>query len=225
MMAGGAMTRAVEEALKKGKDLAADMLEAAAADIEYRAGRFRVAGTDRAVGFAELAKRDRRLDTVATFTAPEMSFPNGCHVCEVEIDPETGVVKVAGYAAVDDVGNVVHEAIVEGQIHGGVAQGLGQVLGEHVVYGADGQLLTASFMDYPMPRADDFPPMRLGHHVAPCTTNPLGAKGAGESGVAGSLPAAVNAVLDALAARGVTHLDMPMTPQRVWQALQKGGKT
>ena len=224
MMAGGAMTRAVEEALKKGKDLAAEMLETAAADIEYRAGLFRVAGTDRAVGFGELAKRDRRLDTVATFTAPEMSFPNGCHVCEVEVDPETGVVQVVGYAAVDDVGNVVHEAIVEGQIHGGVAQGLGQVLGEHVVYGADGQLLTASFMDYPMPRADDFPPLRLGHHVAPCTTNPLGAKGAGESGVAGSLPAAVNAVLDALATRGVTHLDMPMTPQRVWQALQKGGR-
>jgi carbon-monoxide dehydrogenase large subunit len=224
MMAGGAMTRAVEEALKKGKDLAAEMLETAAADIEYRAGLFRVAGTDRAVGFGELAKRDRRLDTVATFTAPEMSFPNGCHVCEVEVDPETGVVKIVGYAAVDDVGNVVHEAIVEGQIHGGVAQGLGQVLGEHVVYGADGQLLTASFMDYPMPRADDLPMMRLEHHVAPCTTNPLGAKGAGESGVAGSLPAAVNAVLDALATRGVAHLDMPMTPQRVWQALQKGGR-
>lgn len=225
MMAGGAMTRAAEEAIGKGKSLAAELLEAAATDIEYAAGNFRVAGTDRSVGFADLAKRGRQLDTVASFSAPEMSFPNGCHVCEVEVDPETGAVAVVGYAAVDDVGKVVHETIVEGQIHGGVAQGLGQVLGEHVVYGADGQLLTASFMDYPIPRADDLPMLKLGHHVVPCTTNPLGAKGAGESGVAGSLPAGVNAVLDALAARGVRHLDMPMTPQRVWAALQKEGKT
>ncbi|MDA1116410.1 MAG: xanthine dehydrogenase family protein molybdopterin-binding subunit [Proteobacteria bacterium] len=226
MMVGGAMQRAAEEAIGKGKDFAAELLEAAAADIEYAAGNFRVAGTDRVVAWQELAqKKGRQLDTVTTFSAPEMSFPNGCHVCEVEVDPETGVVTVVGYAAVDDVGNIVHETIVEGQIHGGVAQGLGQVLGEHVVYGEDGQLLTASFMDYPIPRAGDLPMLKLGHHVAPCTTNPLGAKGAGESGVAGSLPAGVNAVLDALASRGVTQLDMPMTPLRVWQALQRGGKT
>jgi len=200
-------------------------LEAAAADIEYRAGRFSVAGTDRGMGWKELAQaKGKALDTVAAFSAPEMSFPNGCHVCEVEVDPETGVVSVVGYAAVDDVGEVIHETIVDGQIHGGVAQGLGQVLGEHVVYGEDGQLLTASFMDYFMPRADDLPMLKLGHHVAPCTTNPLGVKGAGESGVAGSIPAGVNAVLDALSSRGVTHLDMPMTPLRVWQALHKGGK-
>jgi len=224
MMAGGAIVRAAEEAIKKGKEFASELLEAAAADIEYKAGQFRVAGTDRALGWGELAKeKGRALDVVASFAAPEMSFPNGCHVCEVEIDPDTGVVQVAGYAAVDDVGHIVHETIVEGQIHGGVAQGLGQVLGEHVVYGEDGQLLTASFMDYAVPRADELPAMKLGHHVAPCTTNPLGAKGAGESGVAGSLPAAVNAVLDALASRGVAHLDMPFTPQRVWRALQKGG--
>jgi carbon-monoxide dehydrogenase large subunit len=116
----------------------------------------------------------------------------------------------------------MHQTIVEGQIHGGVAQGLGQVLGERIVYGEDGQLLTASFMDYVMPRADDLPSLRLGHHVAPCTTNPLGVKGAGESGVAGSLPAGMNAILDALAERGVTHLDLPATPQRVWSALQRG---
>ena len=225
MMVGGAMGLAAEEAIKKGKGVAAELLEAAAADIEYGTGEFRVAGTDRRVGWRELAQgKADALKTVATFAAPEMSFPNGCHVCEVEVDPETGVVRVVGYAAVDDVGHVVHQAIVEGQIHGGVAQGLGQVLGEHLVYGEDGQLLTASFMDYAMPRADDLPMLALGHHVAPCTTNPLGAKGAGESGVAGSLPAGVNAVLDALASRGVRHLDMPMTPQRVWQALQKGGK-
>jgi carbon-monoxide dehydrogenase large subunit len=160
------------------------------------------------------------LDTVATFQSPQMSFPNGCHVCEVEIDPDTGTVAVVGYAAVDDVGRVMHQTIVEGQIHGGVAQGLGQVLGEHVVYGENGQLLTASFMDYVMPRADDLPSLRLGHHVAPCTTNPLGVKGAGESGVAGSLPAGMSAILDALAERGVSHLDMPATPLRVWSALQ-----
>ncbi|HET9734517.1 MAG TPA: xanthine dehydrogenase family protein molybdopterin-binding subunit [Burkholderiales bacterium] len=223
MMVGGAMLKAADEAIRKGRDFAAELLEAAAADIEYAAGDFRVAGTDRAVGWKELAqKKGRQLDTVAAFSAPEMSFPNGCHVCEVEVDPETGVVKVVGYAAVDDVGHVIHETIVDGQIHGGVAQGLGQVFGEQVVYGEDGQLLTASFMDYPMPRADDLPMLKLGHHVAPCTTNPLGVKGAGESGVAGSIPAGVNAVLDALAARGVTHLDMPMTPLRVWQALNKG---
>ena len=161
------------------------------------------------------------LDSVAKFTSPQMSFPNGCHVCEVEIDPDTGVVAVVGYTAVDDVGNVLHETIVAGQIHGGVAQGIGQVLGEQVIYGLDGQLLTASFMDYFMPRAGDVPPMSVEHHVIPCTTNPLGAKGAGESGVAGSLPSAVNAVLDALTRRGVSHLDLPMTPQRVWSALRR----
>jgi carbon-monoxide dehydrogenase large subunit len=224
MMVGGAMGLAARDAIAKGKDFAAELLEAAAADIEYGTGEFRVAGTDRRLGWRELAQtKGQALNTVATFAAPEMSFPNGCHVCEVEVDPETGVVRVVGYAAVDDVGHVVHPVIVEGQIHGGVAQGLGQVLGEQVVYGEDGQLLTASFMDYTIPRADDLPMLALGHHVAPCTTNPLGAKGAGESGVAGSLPAGVNAVLDALAQRGVKHLDMPMTPQRVWQALNKGG--
>ena len=221
MMVGGAMARAAEEAIAKGRAQAAEMLEAAATDIEYAAGQFRVAGTDRGIDWQDIVRAGRRLDTVATFSAPEMSFPNGCHVCEVEIDPETGVVAVVGYSAVDDVGEVVHETIVEGQIHGGVAQGLGQVLGEHAVYGEDGQLLTASFMDYPMPRADDLPSLCLGHHVAPCATNPLGTKGAGESGVAGSLPAAVNAVLDALAPLGVTHLDMPMTPHRVWQAMRR----
>jgi carbon-monoxide dehydrogenase large subunit len=220
MMAGGAMQRAVEEMIAKGRPLAAEKLEAAAADVEYAEGAFRVAGTDRRVTLEALAAGGR-LDTVSSFTAPEMSFPNGCHVCEVEIDPETGEVQVAGYAAVDDVGNIIHPGIVEGQIHGGVAQGLGQVLGEHVMYGEDGQLLTASFMDYRMPRADDLPMIRLGHHVAPCSTNPFGTKGSGESGVAGSLPAAVNAVLDALGTRGVRELDLPFSPQRVWAALQK----
>ena len=167
--------------------------------MEFAAGRFRVKGTDRAIGLLDLAVRARALpnlppelagglDSTAKFVSPQMSFPNGCHVTEVEIDPETGAVAVVGYAAVDDVGRIVHETIVEGQIHGGIAQGLGQVLGEHVVYDEHGQLLTASFMDYMLPRADDLPALRVGHHGVPCTTNPLGVKGAGESGVAGALP-------------------------------------
>ena len=151
---------------------------------------FRVAGTDRAIPILDLAQHMRAtampeelsggLDSVAKFVSPQMSFPNGCHVCEVEIDPETGVVAVVAYTAVDDVGNLLHETIVEGQIHGGVAQGIGQVLGEQVIYGDDGQLLTASFMDYFMPRAGDMPHMSVHHHIVPCTTNPLGVKGRGQ---------------------------------------------
>ena len=230
MMAGGAIVRVCDEAIEKGKRLAGHFLEAAAADLEYLNGKFRVTGTDREIPLFELARRARTtqdlppdfaggLDSLATFTTQHMSFPNGCHICEVEIDPETGSVRVVGYAAVDDVGNILHETIVEGQIHGGVAQGLGQVLGERIIYSEDGQLLTASFMDYMLPRADDLPSLKVGHHSAPCRTNPLGVKGAGESGVAGSLPSAVNAVLDALASRGVEHLDLPMTPARIWAAL------
>ena len=231
MMAGSATTIACDQAIEKGRRGAAHALEADAKDIEFADGFFRVAGTDRMVSILDLAARMREpgtpedlaggLDNVAKFVSPQMSFPNGCHICEVEIDPETGVIDVVAYTAVDDVGNVLHETIVEGQIHGGIAQGIGQVLGEQVVYGDDGQLLTASFMDYVMPRAGDLPPMAVQLHTVPCRTNPLGAKGAGESGVAGSLPSAVNAVLDALAVRGVSHLDLPMTPQRVWSALQQ----
>jgi carbon-monoxide dehydrogenase large subunit len=231
MMAGSAAVLACDAALDKGRRLAAHLLEAAPFDVHFENGRFRVAGTDRAVGLGELARqaRERRdlppelaggLDSSARFVSPQMSFPNGCHVCEVEVDPETGAVSVVGYAAVDDVGRVAHPPIVEGQIHGGVAQGLGQVLGEQVVYDEQGQLLTASFMEYMLPRADQLPALRVAHHEVPCATNPLGVKGAGESGVAGSLPAAVNAVLDALGARGVAHLDLPMTPARVWAALR-----
>ena len=230
MMAGSAASMACDASIDKGRRLAAHVFEAAVPDVEFAAGRFRVKGTDRATGLLDLAARARTLpdlapdlqgglDSTAKFVSPQMSFPNGCHVTEVEIDPETGAVAVVGYAAVDDVGRIVHEAIVEGQIHGGIAQGLGQVLGEHVVYDEHGQLLTASFMDYMLPRADDLPALRVGHHGVPCTTNPLGVKGAGESGVAGALPSAVNAVLDALARRGVRELDMPMSPSRVWAAL------
>ncbi|HRO62022.1 MAG TPA: molybdopterin-dependent oxidoreductase, partial [Burkholderiaceae bacterium] len=221
VMVGGAMSLAAEQAIEKGREFAADFLEASPADLEYAAGRYRIAGTDRSVDLGTLVAQGFSLDTVARFAPPEMSFPNDCHVCEVEIDPETGAVRVVGYTAVDDVGVIVHPVIVEGQVHGGVAQGLGQVLGEHLAYSDEGQLLTASLMDYPVLRADDLPSMRLGHHEVACTTNPLGAKGAGESGVAGALPAGVNAILDALGTRGVGHLDMPMTPPRVWGALQQ----
>ena len=231
MMAGSAATLACDGAIDKGRRVAAHYFEAAAPDVEFADGCFRVRGTDRTVGLLELAAHARALpglpadladglDTTAKFVSPQMSFPNGCHVTEVEIDPETGQVTVVGYAAVDDVGHIVHETIVEGQIHGGIAQGLGQVLGEHVVYDEHGQLLTASLMDYMLPRADDLPALRVGHHGVPCTTNPLGVKGAGESGVAGALPSAVNAVLDALGTRGVSELDLPMAPARVWAALR-----
>jgi carbon-monoxide dehydrogenase large subunit len=230
MMAGSAAAMACDAAIDKGRRVAAHYFEAAPPDVEFSAGRFRVRGTDRAIGLLDLAARARTLpnvpadladglDATAKFVSPQMSFPNGCHVTEVEVDPETGRVVVVGYAAVDDVGRIVHETIVEGQIHGGIAQGLGQVLGEQVIYDEDGQLLTASFMDYLLPRADDLPALRVGHHAVPCTTNPLGVKGAGESGVAGALPSAVNAVLDALAGRGVSELDLPMSPARVWAAL------
>ncbi|MEX2220670.1 MAG: xanthine dehydrogenase family protein molybdopterin-binding subunit [Candidatus Rokuibacteriota bacterium] len=231
MMAGSAAALACDAAIDTGRRVAALYFEAALPDVEFASGRFRVKGTDRAIGLLDLAARARALpgvpedlrdglDSTAKFVSPQMSFPNGCHVTEVEIDPETGAVTVVGYAAVDDVGRIVHEPIVEGQIHGGIAQGLGQVLGEHVIYDEHGQLLTASFMDYMLPRADDLPALRVGHHGVPCTTNPLGVKGAGESGVAGALPSAVNAVLDALATRGVRELDLPMSPARVWAALR-----
>ncbi|HZA66608.1 MAG TPA: molybdopterin cofactor-binding domain-containing protein, partial [Geminicoccaceae bacterium] len=234
MMGGSATALACDEAIGKGRLLAEHILEAAADDIAFEDGRFRVRGTDRSIGILEVAARARTgdlpaqlaggLDAVAKFTSPQMSFPNGCHVCEVEIDPDTGIVQVVGYAAVDDVGNILHQTIVEGQVHGGVAQGLGQVLGERVLYDEAGQLLTASFMDYPMPRATDLPALALDHHSVPCATNPLGAKGAGESGVAGSLPAAMNAIVDALSSRGITEFDMPATPARTWAALHDRGE-
>lgn len=232
MMAGSASTIACDHAIEKGRRIVSHMWEVSAPDIEYTRGAFSVVGTDLKMPILELAQRLRAitdlpvdlkggLDNVAAFTSPQMSFPNGCHVCEVEIEPDTGIVTVVGYTAVDDVGNIIHEMIVDGQTHGGIAQGLGQVLGEQVCYGNDGQLLNASFMDYAMPRASDMPDMRTAHHAVPCTNNPLGVKGAGESGVAGSLPSAMNAVLDALSSEGIKHLDLPASPLRVWEALQQ----
>ena len=232
MMVGSATTLACDEAIRRGTAIAAHLLEAGSNDIAFANGEFRIVGTDRGIPILDLTRRLRaagtlpadiptELSNLAIFTSPAMSFPNGCHVCEVEIDPDTGNTRVVRYAAVDDVGVILDLAIVEGQIIGGVAQGLGQVLGEQLQHDANGQLLNASFMDYPMPRAGALPAIHIAHQVVPCRTNPLGVKGAGESGVTGSLSAATNAILDALSACGVTAMDLPFTPARVWAALRQ----
>ena len=229
-LSSAALSVTIDAVIDKGRRLAGHVLEASVADIEYADGAFRVAGTDREVGIFELAAQIKELgnlpadlpaslDSEEKFTSPEQTYPNGCHVCEVEIDPDTGVVEVVSYIAVDDCGTVINPMIVHGQVHGGVAQGLGQVLGEHAIYDDDGQLLAGSFMDYMMPRADDLPSMKLGFHSVPCTTNPVGAKGAGEAGTTGALPAGMNAILDALSAHGITEMDMPATSPKVWAAL------
>ena len=232
MMSGSASALACDEAIRRGKLIASHLLEAAEFDVEFKDGLFKVKGTDKHIALLDLPARlinwkDRpselpeSLNNIAKFVSPTMSFPNGCHVCEVEIDPETGVVSIVKHTAVDDVGVILNPKIVEGQVLGGVAQGLGQVLGEHLQYDSQGQLINASFMDYPIPRADTLPPITLGHHEVPCLNNPLGVKGAGESGVAGAMPSAINAILHALSYRGVTAMDMPFTSNRVWSALSE----
>jgi carbon-monoxide dehydrogenase large subunit len=228
---GSAVTRASEKIVERGRRIAARMVEAAPEDIVFRDGRFTVTGTDRGVGFAEVARAayaPRQLppglepgfSETAAFTPPAVTFPNGCQVCEVEIDEETGVVRIVRHTVVDDVGRMVNPMLVKGQIHGGVVQGLGQALFEDLVYDEAAQLVTGSFMDYAMPRADDVPFFEVDSHEVPTQVNPLGAKGVGEAGTVGALPALVNAVNDALAPLGVRHLDMPMTSERVWRAIQ-----
>ena len=232
MMAGSASALACDEAIRRGKLIASHLLEAAEFDIDFKDGEFRVKGTDKHIALLDLPARllhwkDRpadlpdSLNNIAKFVSPTMSFPNGCHVCEVEIDPETGTVSIVRHTAVDDVGVMLNPKVVEGQVLGGIAQGLGQVLGERLHYDDQGQLINASFMDYPLPRADMLPPITLSHHEVPCLNNPLGVKGAGESGVAGSMPSAINAILHALSYRGVKSMDMPFTSNRVWEALTK----
>jgi aerobic carbon-monoxide dehydrogenase large subunit len=229
---GSAVVRATEKIIERGRRIAARMLEAAPEDIALRDGRFSVAGTDRGVTFnavARVAYQPRQLPAgmepgfseTAAFTPPAVTFPNGCQVCEVEIDPETGSVRIVRHTIVDDVGHMVNPMLVQGQIHGGAVQGLGQGLFEMLTYEpTSGQLLTGSFMDYAMPRADDIPLFDIDHHEVPTQVNPLGAKGVGEAGTVGALPALLNAVNDALAPLGVRHLDMPVTPERVWRAIQ-----
>ncbi|MCC6210377.1 MAG: xanthine dehydrogenase family protein molybdopterin-binding subunit [Burkholderiales bacterium] len=220
---GSAVVSAGRAVIVRGKELAAEALEAAARDIEYRDGRFAIAGTDRAIELAALAARqpERRIRVSATETPSGPSWPNGAQVCEIEIDPETGVTDVVAITSVDDVGRIINHMIVEGQIHGGMAQGIGQALYEQVSYDAQsGQLLTGSLMDYGAPRADQMPPMRCDFEEgAPCQTNLLGVKGCGELGTIGATPAVVNAVLDALAGHGVKHIEMPCTPEKIWRIL------
>jgi aerobic carbon-monoxide dehydrogenase large subunit len=223
--AGSAIVRAAETVLHKGRKLATDALEAAEADLVYEAGSFVVTGTDRRIGLFDLAARakDRRqsgeiaedLDTKLIANTPQ-TFPNGCHIAELEIDPETGATALVGYTAVDDCGNVLDHMVVEGQVHGALVQGLGQALLEHLVYDRAGQLLTGSFMDYAMPRADDVPPLTAAEHSVPATTNPLGVKGVGEAGTTGALAAIMNAIADALP--GAAHMDMPATAEKIWAA-------
>jgi len=225
MMSGAAIAQASDLVIKKGKELASEALEAAAADIEFREGRFVVAGTDRSIGILQLAeKHPQKLDVSHVTEVIPSAFPNGCHVCEVEIDPETGVVEVVRYSSVNDFGTVVNPLMVEGQIHGGVVQGIGQCLMENAQYDAEGQLVTGSFMDYALPRAEDTP-AAIGwqSHPVPATTNPLGVKGCGEAGCAGAMTSVMNAVVDALSAYGIRHFDMPASPARVWEAIRKSG--
>jgi carbon-monoxide dehydrogenase large subunit len=236
MASGAAVLEASAKVIEKGRLAAAWALEAAPGDIEFEAhgpggtGRFLIGGTDRAIGIMELAAKlgaaappdgvPATLDVTHVFNEAPMAYPNGCHVCEVEVDPETGQVRVDRYVAVNDFGVQVNPLLVAGQAHGGIAQGVGQALLEHVAYTEDGQLLSGSYMDYALPRAEDLPAIATESHGVPCTTNPLGAKGCGEAGCAGSLPAVMNAIVDALAPLGVSHLDMPATPERVWAAIR-----
>ena len=230
---GAALKEAADIVIEKGKRIAAHVLETAVDDIEFDDGAFRVAGTDRELGIGEVARTaytlgalpsgmEPGLGAVRTHVPPASTYPNGCHVCEVEIDPETGAVEVLTYHVVDDVGRAINPPLVQGQVHGGVSQGLGQVVVEQIVYDeGSGQLLTGSFMDYCMPRADDIPNMEIEHNDVPTAANPMGVKGVGEAGAVGALPAVFSAVSDALSERGISNFDMPATPQRVWRALQE----
>ena len=232
LMGGVALDGAADKVIERARKVAGHLLEAAEADIEFEEGVFTVAGTDKRVTLTEVAKTaygdaalpddmKEPLEDQHHIVAGAQTYPNGTHACELEIDPDTGVVRLLRYVVVDDFGVVVNPLLVAGQVHGGAAQGIGQALLEHTVYDADGQLLTGSFMDYTMPRADDMPAIELTLvEDTPCTTNPMGVKGAGEAGAIGSCPAVINALVDALAPLGIRHIDMPATPEKVWRAIQ-----
>ena len=221
MSHGGAMVMAAREVIRKGLDLAAKDLEVAATDLEFDQGRYRVKGTDVSIAMEDVAiKHGSALDSMGSIPLPT-SFPSGAHVAEVEIDPETGTVNVLRYTAVDDCGRVINHTLLDGQLHGGIAQGIGQVMAEHCIYDrATGQLLTGSFIDYEMPRADGMPDIFLHDRSIPSPGNPLGVKGAGEAGTTGAVPTVANAVIDALRPLGIHQLDFPYTPDRVWHAIQ-----
>ena len=231
MTSGAAIVEASQICIENGRKIAAHVLEAAVADIEFGNGHFRIAGTDRGIGILDLAAKLRdgiqlpddlpaTLDVAHIHKGAPWAFPNGCHIAEVEVDPETGVVNVARYAMVNDFGVVINPLLVEGQAHGGIAQGIGQALCERVVYDEDGQIMTGSYMDYALPRADDLPWIAFDSHNMPARTNLLGAKGCGEAGCAGALPAEMNALVDALSEYGIRHIDMPATPETIWQTIE-----
>ena len=233
---GSAMVRATEKIIAKAKKIAAHLLEASEGDIELKDGQFSVAGTDKAVAWGDvtlaayvphnypLEEIEPGLEETAFYDPANFTFPAGAYACEVEVDPETGKVDIVRFSAADDFGNIINPMIVDGQVHGGLGQGIGQALLEGAVYDADGQLVNGSYMDYAMPRADDMPSFTVDHSCqTPCTHNPLGVKGCGEAGAIGSPPAVVNAVVDALRRAGsdITHIDMPLTPSRVWEAMNQ----
>ena len=229
---GGAILEASEAVIERGRRIAGQLLEAAVEDVEFDGGAFRVAGTDRSIDIMSLAASARGNPALpedladgpgarCSHETSPISFPNGCHVCEVEIDPDTGEAAIDRYTVVDDFGTLLNPLIVEGQVHGGIAQGLGQVLLENTVYDGDGQLLTGSYMDYAMPRADHMAWVDFATRPVPCATNPLGVKGCGEAGNGGAYPAVILAVLDALAASGVRELPLPASPHRIWRALRE----
>jgi aerobic carbon-monoxide dehydrogenase large subunit len=221
---GGALSVGAKEVIRKGLALAAKELEVAAGDLVFENGRYRVPGTDLSIGLEELVRKhagngEHPLDTMAKLNVTA-AFPSGAHIAEVEIDPETGATELLSYIAVDDCGRVMNHALVEGQLHGGLMQGIGQIFGEHCVYDRDnGQLLTGTFLDYFMPRADNLPAISLYDRSILSPSNPLGVKGAGEAGTTGAIPSIANAVMDALAPLGIHHLEMPYTPQRIWAAI------
>lgn len=231
---GTAMVKAMDKIIAKGKKIAAHLMEASVNDIEFKDGRFNVAGTDKTKAFGEialaayvphnypLAELEPGLDETAFYDPPNFTFPGGCHVCEVEIEADTGAPKVVRFTAVDDVGRVINPMVVEGQVQGGVAQGIGQALLENTIYDSNGQLMTGSYMDYAMPRAWDVPNIHVGTETTLCTHNPLGVKGCGEVGAIGSPPAIVNAVVDALRDYGVRHIDMPVTAEKIWSIIRAG---
>lgn len=235
---GTAIMKALDKIEAKAKKIAAHMLEASESDIEFEQGVFKVMGTDKQLTFGEVAfsayvphnypldELEPGLDETAFYDPTNFTYPAGSHICEVEVDPDTGVTRIVNFTAVDDFGNIINPMIVEGQVHGGLAQGIGQALMENGVYDEEsGQLVTGTYMDYCMPRADDLPNFQVGTKSTPCTHNPLGVKGCGEAGAIGAPPAVINAIIDALAPLGVTQIDMPATPQRVWQAIQAAGST
>lgn len=234
---GTAIMKALDKIEAKAKKIAAHMLEASESDIEFDDGVFKVMGTDKQLTFGEIAfsayvphnypleELEPGLDETAFYDPTNFTYPAGSHICEVEVDAETGVTRIVNFTAVDDFGNVVNPMIVEGQVHGGLAQGIGQALMEGGIYDEEsGQLITGTYMDYCMPRADDLPSFQVGTQCTPCTHNPLGVKGCGEAGAIGAPPAVIEAIIDALTALGVTNIDMPATPQRVWQAIQAARK-